>query len=106
MPSAHDRDAQYRAWLTKAPLGLVLTGLGASLISEAGIAKARGAGTLRWVAAGTLALTVFNSGLAVMANAAKHRSHYERLRDQPPVPSHDERRSLTSEDTSSIQSIV
>ena len=81
MINANDRDQQYRSWLTKAPLGLVLTGLGASLISHAGQAKAQQASTLRWVALGTLALTVFNSGLSVLVDAGKHRAHYERLRD-------------------------
>jgi hypothetical protein len=90
MVSANDRDAQYRNWLTKAPLALVLTGLGASLISEAAVTKQSGAPALRWIAKGTLALTVFNSGLSILADAAKHRAHYERLRDADksthPVP--------------------
>ncbi|MCP9235625.1 hypothetical protein [Lewinella sp. JB7] len=84
--SAHNIDLQYRLWRTKAPLGLVLTGLGASLISDAGTKKAAGAPTPRWVLAGTIALAVFNSGLSILADASKHRAHYERLRDQPNTP--------------------
>lgn len=88
--SAYNRDFQYRSWLTKAPLGLVLTGLGASMISAAAVSKHTGAPTLRWVAGGTIALTVFNSGLSILADASKHRAHYERLRDADkltaPVP--------------------
>ncbi|THH41951.1 hypothetical protein [Neolewinella litorea] len=79
--SVHSIDQQYRNWLVKAPLGLVLTGLGASLISDAAITRYSGAPTLRWVGYGTLALTVFNSGLCILADAAKHRAHYERLRE-------------------------
>ena len=82
MTNANDRDQQYRQWITKAPLGLVLTGLGASMISHASTVKAGNASTLKWVALGTLALTVFNSGLSVLVDAGKHRGHYERLRDQ------------------------
>ncbi|WP_116105024.1 hypothetical protein [Lewinella sp. IMCC34191] len=79
--SVNNIDQQYRNWLVKAPLGLVLTGLGASLIGEATVRKHRGTSTLGWVGFGTLALTVFNSGLSILADAAKHRAHYERLRD-------------------------
>ncbi|PPK85957.1 hypothetical protein CLV84_2870 [Neolewinella xylanilytica] len=79
--SANDKEMQYKSWLLKAPLGLVLTGFGASLIGAATVRKQSGAPTLHWVSFGTLALTVFNSGLSVLADAAKHRAHYERLRD-------------------------
>ncbi len=81
MTNANDRQQQYRSWITKAPLALVLTGLGASLISEAAVAKQSGAPALHWVIKGTVALTVFNSGLSILADASKHRAHYERLRD-------------------------
>ena len=79
--SANNRDFQYRQWLLKAPLGLVLTGLGASLISEAAVSKQGGTPTIKWVLGGTVALTIFNSGLSILADASKHRAHYERLRD-------------------------
>lgn len=85
--SAYDPAYQYRHWLIKAPLGLVLTGFGASLVSAAAIRKQAHAPTLEWVAYGTVALSVFNSGLSILADAAKHRAHYERLRDAPaPAP--------------------
>ena len=79
--SANDKDYQYRSWLVKAPLGLVLTGFGASLIGAATVRKHDGAPAPEWIAFGTLALTVFNSGLSILADAAKHRAHFERLRD-------------------------
>lgn len=84
--SAYSINYQYRNWLTKAPVGLLLTGLGASMISDAAITRYSGAPTLRWLGYGTLALTIFNGGLSVLADAAKHRAHYERLRDAPPEP--------------------
>ncbi len=86
--SANDLNYQYRKWLIKAPLGLVLTGFGAALISEAAMKKSGGAPTTGWVIAGTVALAVFNSGLSVLVDAGKHRAHFERLRDAgAPTPS-------------------
>ena len=79
--SANDPHYQRRNWLIKAPLGLVLTGFGAALISEAAMKKYGGAPASRWVIAGTVALTVFNSGLSILVDAGKHRAHLERLRD-------------------------
>lgn len=79
--SVNNIDKQYRSWLVKAPLGLVLTGLGASLIGEATVRKHSGTPASNWIGFGTLALTVFNSGLSILADAAKHRAHYERLRE-------------------------
>ncbi|CAH0999827.1 hypothetical protein LEM8419_01117 [Neolewinella maritima] len=87
MPNAYDRHQQYRSWITKAPLGLVLTGFGASLISASAVQKQSGAPPLQWIVGGTIALAVFNSGLSILADASKHRAHYERLRDAPNPPS-------------------
>lgn len=81
--SAYDMDFQYRRWLIKAPLGLLLTGFGACLIGEATVAKASGSSTARWVAGGTIALTVLNGGLSLLADASKHRNHFVRMRDAP-----------------------
>jgi hypothetical protein len=67
----------YKNWLIKAPLGLVLVGFGASLIVEAGFYKHSGATTLNWVAYGTFALVVFNSGLCVFGDAILERVRYE-----------------------------
>ncbi|WP_116124868.1 hypothetical protein [Lewinella sp. IMCC34183] len=81
--SANNSELQYRNWLIKAPLGLVLTGLGASLIGDVTARRHGGAPASTWIPYGTLALTVFNSGLSILADAAKHRAHYERLREAP-----------------------
>ncbi len=73
-----EKTDHYRHWLLKAPLGLLLTGFGLCLLTEAGMLKFSGAGTWSWVAGGTLALVVFNAGLCVFGDAVKHRVHYER----------------------------
>ena len=70
----------YRAWLLRAPLGLVLVGLGLSLSIEAGFYKHSGVATWQWVAFGTGALVVFNSGLCIFGDAILQRVRYERLR--------------------------
>jgi hypothetical protein len=82
------RDYAYhrRQWKIKAPLGLVLIGLGVSLVSSAAVFKYDGAPTLEWVAYGTLALVVLNSGLSVLVRAGVHQAHYERLRDESTPP--------------------
>jgi hypothetical protein len=71
-------EQHYKNWLIKAPLGLVLVGFGASLIVEAGFYKHSGAPTLNWMAFGTLALVVFNSGLCVFGDAILERVRYEK----------------------------
>ena len=74
-----DRGKQYyRRWMLRAPFGLVLVGLGLSLVVEAGFYKHAGAGTWQWVGFGTLALVVFNSGLCIFGDAILQRVRYER----------------------------
>ena len=68
-PSTNHR----RAWLIKAPLGLVILSFGLCLVVEAGLYKAAGAAPLNWIAFGTAALVVFNAGLCVFADAVRHR---------------------------------
>jgi hypothetical protein len=70
----------YKNWLIKAPLGLILVGFGASLIVEAGFYKHDGAPTLHWIAAGTIALIVFNAGLCVFGDAILERVRFEKER--------------------------
>lgn len=62
-----------RAWLLKAPIGLVILSFGLCLVVEAGLYKAGGAATLNWVAYGTAALTVFNAGLCLLVDSVRHR---------------------------------
>lgn len=68
----------YRNWLIQAPAGLVLIGFGACLIAESAMFKFSGAQTWQWVAAGTVSLCVFNSGLSIFGNAILERVRYER----------------------------
>jgi hypothetical protein len=77
------RTAAYhlRRWRIQAPTGLVLVGLGACLIAEAAHLKFGGGDTATWVAAGTAALVVFNSGLCLFGDSILHRVRYEKLRD-------------------------
>jgi hypothetical protein len=55
-------------WLLFSPLGLTLIGLGASLMLDA--ARAKNAGEA-WFWYGTLALCVFNAGIAVFGEGVK-----------------------------------
>lgn len=68
----------YRRWLIRAPIGLVLIGFGACLIAEAAMDKYEGTPFWQWVAYGTVALVVFNSGLSLFGDAILQRSRYER----------------------------
>ncbi len=72
----------YRNWLLKAPLGLTIIGFGACLVAEAAMQKYDGVDTWQWIAYGTLALIVLNSGVSVVGSAVVHRSNYERLREK------------------------
>jgi hypothetical protein len=67
----------YQTWQRLAPLGLVGVGLGASLIGQSTILKAKNAATWKWVALGTVSLAVFNAGLCLFGDAVKHRALYE-----------------------------
>lgn len=69
--------SNYRRWLIQAPVGLVLVGFGACLVAEAANLKFSGADTMTWVAAGTVALVVFNSGLCIFGDSILHRVRYE-----------------------------
>jgi hypothetical protein len=64
----------YNTWNQLAPLGLLLVGLGLSLVGNATLAKGRGK---PWVLQGTLGLVCFNVGLALFGEAVKARTHYE-----------------------------
>lgn len=72
----------YRRWLTRAPIGLVLVGFGACLIAEAAMDKYEGAPLWQWVAYGTVALIVFNSGLSLFGDAIIQRCRYERAQEK------------------------
>ncbi len=58
-------------WLRKAPLGLMLIGLGFSI---AGDAVARKAANQSWFWRGTLGLVLMNAGVSVVGDAVRHRT--------------------------------
>jgi len=67
----------YQKWKRLAPLGLASVGLGASLVGQSTILKAKNAATWKWVALGTVSLVVLNAGLSLFGDAVKHRALYE-----------------------------
>ncbi|MEM6645253.1 MAG: hypothetical protein AAF730_03280 [Bacteroidota bacterium] len=69
----------HKKWKLLAPLGLVLIGLGVSLVGEAVLLKGGEAGFWSWFGMGTFSLVVLNAGICVFGDAVKHRAHYERL---------------------------
>jgi len=71
-------DKHFKNWLIQAPLGLVIIGFGACLIAESAVLKAAGGETWRWIAAGTVSLCVFNTGLCIFGNSILERVRYER----------------------------
>jgi hypothetical protein len=70
-------DQHYQEWSESAPRGLLLVGLGVSLVGQATVLKANKKSTLAWVLLGTLGLIVLNAGIAIFGEAVKHRALYE-----------------------------
>lgn len=75
-------DQHYERWSTLAPQGLLLTGLGLTLVTHAGGQRTTGRSPLRWLLSGLLGLIAFNAGLALFGEAVKHRVLYEARLDQ------------------------
>lgn len=67
----------YEKWDELAPRGLVLIGLGLSIIGQAISAKSKRKPIWRWFIMGTIGLVIFNSGIAVFGESIKHRTLYE-----------------------------
>lgn len=67
-------DNNYTKWNQLAPIGLLLTGLGLSLLGDATHAKIKGRA---WFIRGTLGLIAFNAGLSIFGDAIKSRALYE-----------------------------
>ena len=64
----------YRAWKTLAPAGLLLVGLGVSVVTDAAVRRHDGAGLARWGGEGTLGLLALNGGLSLFGEAVKRRA--------------------------------
>jgi hypothetical protein len=71
-----------KKWLTFAPAGLVVVGLGTCLVQWAADKKRNKAPTSEWVAAGTAALVVFNAGLSLFGRGVSEGVLYE-LKEKP-----------------------
>ena len=69
-------------WLLFAPAGLTIIGAGASLIHWAGSLKDQHVPTSRWVAAGTVALVVFNAGISLFGRGVVEKVLHE-VREKP-----------------------
>lgn len=64
----------FETWSRLSVPGLILTGLGLSIVGHASINKSKGRG---WIFQGTLGLIIFNTGLALFGEAIKARALYE-----------------------------
>ncbi|RTQ50098.1 hypothetical protein EJV47_10695 [Hymenobacter gummosus] len=69
-------------WLLFAPAGLVVVGFGTCLVQWASEMKRNGEPTTQWVAAGTLALGVFNAGLSLFGRGVAESVLYQ-LKEKP-----------------------
>jgi hypothetical protein len=69
-------------WLTFAPAGLMVIGLGTCLVQWASDKKRRNESTSEWVAAGTVALVVFNAGISLFGRGVAEGVMYE-LKEKP-----------------------
>lgn len=67
----------YRAWKTLAPSGLLLVGLGVSVVADAAVRRGGGVRFATWGAEGTLGLVALNSGLSLFGEAVKRRALHD-----------------------------
>ncbi|UYZ63298.1 hypothetical protein [Hymenobacter weizhouensis] len=71
-----------KKWLLLAPAGLVTVGAGTCLIQWAAEKMRTDAPTSEWVAAGTVALVVFNAGLSLFGRGVAESVLYQ-LKEKP-----------------------
>lgn len=64
----------HRAWKTLAPSGLLLVGLGVSVVTDAAVRRSAGVRAVGWIAEGTVGLVALNSGLSLFGEAVKRRA--------------------------------
>ena len=69
-------------WLIFAPLGLATVGAGASMVHWAGSLKDQQVPTQQWLAAGTAALVVLNTGLSMFGRGVVEKVLHE-MREKP-----------------------
>jgi hypothetical protein len=70
-------DQHYEQWSELAPRGLLVIGLGATLIAHSASLKSKRKPFWQWLLLGTLSLIIFNAGIAIFGEAVKHRAMYE-----------------------------
>ncbi len=70
-------DYHYETWSTNAPRGMLLIGAGVSIVGQAIVLKAQRKAGWKWFLLGFIGLITLNSGVAVFAEAVKHRTLYE-----------------------------
>jgi hypothetical protein len=69
-------------WLVFAPLGLLTIGAGASMVHWAGGLKDQAVPASKWVAAGTAALVVLNTGVSLFGRSVVEKVLHE-VREKP-----------------------
>ncbi|GAB4513009.1 MAG: hypothetical protein OHK0046_13340 [Anaerolineae bacterium] len=67
----------YEKWDELAPRGLLIIGLGVSILGQAVALKAKSKGFLSWFLMGTIGLVALNAGVSIFGEAVKHRTLYE-----------------------------
>jgi hypothetical protein len=67
----------YEKWDQLAPQGLLLIGLGVSIIGSAIVTKSRRKSFLWWFLKGMVGLITLNAGVSFFGEAIKHRTLYE-----------------------------
>lgn len=67
----------YQKWRLYAPLGLASVGLGLSFLGHSIGLKLTNQAFLTWFLWGTLSLIISNAGIALIAEAVKHRIYFE-----------------------------
>jgi len=67
-------EEHYNKWNLFSPIGLLVIGLGLSVIGDATYAKVKGK---PWILKGTIGLILFNAGVAFFGEAVKARALYE-----------------------------
>ncbi|NDJ62360.1 MAG: hypothetical protein GYB67_14630 [Chloroflexi bacterium] len=70
-------DQHYQQWSQLAPRGLLVIGLGASLLGFATNLRARQRPSWQWVVMGTIGLITLNAGVSIFGESVKHRTLYE-----------------------------
>jgi hypothetical protein len=75
-----------KKWLLFAPSGLMVIGLGTCLVQWASQLKEKNAPTGEWVAAGTVALVVFNAGISLFGRGVVENVLYQ-VREKDPAVS-------------------